>query len=273
MSEPAQATPPEFSIELRSHQVTPGFGPIPPAVHNEIVFLHNGKPVMSFDGDPYNRVTGELTPTSLSGKDTLRVRAIEGMSMAEFAKDYPQLNKAVLFEGSKEKFLELMGRATEAAEHINKQNMDYIIIGVGFTAQNSNSVAHSLTQAMGLEYPQHIKDQFMPGHGRQLLPDNFRSQFQGLGDVQGWMDDPKYEGLGKALVTKLNALNEAKVGEQVRNDPNPYAQEYDMEGRPVQGFKLHDPKKAVPSDAAPAVEAAAPPPMRRAPISNPGTGM
>jgi|GEM_PF-2939304 len=207
----------EYKISVKSYEL---IDPIitEPAVHNEIAFTCNGKTLLAFNGDAWDRDEGEMRFPSMSGRDTLRVRATLGISLEEgmakqgLSEKFPLISEATLFNGSQEEFAEHAIKALEAAEFINHQNIDYIIIGAFTPGQNSNSVAHTLTHAMGLEYPPEAENLWAPGHGRILLPNNWHSSIEGRSDE----DRVAY------IKDALERLNESNVGEQVQWDENPY---------------------------------------------------
>lgn len=68
--------------------------------------------------------------------------------------------------------------ALDAAYFINQQSIIYDRFGFGEPGQNSNSVAYSLVNAMGFSFPENNLKQMAPGHGRNLLPANWKSVFE-----------------------------------------------------------------------------------------------
>lgn len=185
-------------------------------VHNEIVFIKDGNVLLSFNGDAYNRKTGELRPFSPGGEDSLRVRALP-ISLKDLTAEYPLIAETTLANLSQEEFLQKMGRAVEASEFINAQNLNYIILGApfgsgsNFDAQNSNSVASTLTAAMDFKMPASVSSLWAPGQSRVLLP-------------EGWdplTRDMKPEEVITYLNQHIEGLSEENVGKKVKSDPDP----------------------------------------------------
>jgi len=218
-----------FRIELRSYQVAkiPLMGP---AAHNELVFLHKNKVLMAINGDPYNRTTGALSPPTFNHHDTLRVSILPENTMGDKvnAENYPLLKTTELFSGREGKFAELAGRAMEAAHSINNSNIDYIMFSPIFTAQNSNSVAYTLMQAMGLQVPAGTDLPWAPGHGRLLLPDNFTSRFDNVAQMPNWLNDARFNEHQQFIGRSYTALRVPEVGAKVRQDPNPHTPQPDL---------------------------------------------
>lgn len=219
--EPAAAPPPEYAIKVRSYQVFDN-ALVGTAVHNEIIFEHNGKPMMSMNGNPWKRETGQPNFPGIGDNNTLRVGMMEGRTIKDndTAGNFPVVGEQTLYQGNDPaKFLELVGRAAEAAKFVNAQNLDYIMVDPLRTAQNSNSVAHTLTHAMGLEYPPETENLWAPGHGRLLLPEGHRSVFEDMKNNPNWMNDPNLTGYFNVTLAELEALKDPNVGQQVLKDP------------------------------------------------------
>lgn len=233
----------KFEIAIRSYQVAdvPLAGR---AVHNEVVFMTNGQPLFAFNGDAYNRQTGALTERSTSGEDSLRVRVLQGITLEQIAPDYPLVGHRVVANPGKEEFVRQLSRAVEAAEFINSQNLNYIIVGAPivsghhFDAQNSNSVASTIMTATGTPVPADVRSQWAPGQDRVMLP-------------QGWKpttESMTHEQRLAYLNERIPRLEEAQVGAQVQRDPNPNEPEQhkpqDFPRPPSQIY--YDPKGAAP---------------------------
>lgn len=202
----------KYQIIIRSYEVADFLG-LDPAVHHEIIFAKNGEPMLSFNGDAYNRQTGEIHFPSTSGQDTLRVRAM-GVTIQDIDKEgeFPVVANTVLFEGNEQEMLSKLGQAAEASSFINAQNMDYVILGgPTFPGQNSNSVAYTLTHAMGLEVPPEVENLWAPGYGRLLLPNDWQSNIP-----------TETENLFSYIKSNLEKLSVGNVMQQVRGDENPY---------------------------------------------------
>lgn len=224
MSDDPKTAPPEYSIEVRSYELHGATPFTKPAVHNELVFLQNGKPVAAFNGDPYARETGAIAYPSLSNRDTLRVSAyIDGTTRAEDPHNpFRVTATGTVFTGGKAEFAELLGRATDAAHSINNSSVDYVMLSIGFTPQNSNSAVGTMLQAMGLQPPASLNGVWSPGGGRSLLPQDFQSSFTGIAAQDpDWLDH--YGPAREHLVSRLQSLTEGLVRDKVRADPNPHA--------------------------------------------------
>jgi hypothetical protein len=206
----------KYQVEIRSYQ-SANIPLIGRAVHNEVVFSVNGQPLFAFNGDAYNRRSGELTNFSTSGEDTLRVRVLEGVALQDIAPDYPLVSQTVAANLSKEDFVRGLAQAVEASEFINSQNLNYIIVGAPilrghhFEAQNSNSAANTIMTAMGIPMPVEVRSQWAPGQDRLLLPEGWKPR----------TDSMTHEERVAFLKERLGKLEENTVGAQVRNDPNP----------------------------------------------------
>ena len=214
------------------------------AVHNEVVFMANGQPLFAFNGDAYNRQTGSLTERSTSGEDSLRVRVLEGITLEQVTSDYPLVGNRVAATLDKEEFVRRLALAVEAAQHINGQNLNYIIVGAPvvsghhFDAQNSNSAASTIMAATGTPVPAEVRSQWAPGQDRVMLP-------------QGWKpttESMTHEQRLAYLTERLPRLEESQVGAQVQRDPDPNKPEQhrpqDFTRPPSQIY--YDPKGAAP---------------------------
>lgn len=206
-----------YQIAIRSYQVAdvPLVGT---AVHNEVVFMQNNQPLFAFNGDPYNRTTGDLIERSTSGEDTLRVRVFHGTTLSDYAGErYPLRSQTTVAEVSRDDFVRHLARATEAAHYLNSQNLNYIIAGAPlvsghlFDAQNSNSAANTLVAATGLAVPAAVREQWAPGQNRVILPENWKPQTESM----------THEQRVQYLNQNLPRLEESEVGAQAARDPNP----------------------------------------------------
>lgn len=235
-------------IEVRSYKLV-GETPLSkPVVHNEIVFIVDGRVVAAFNGDPYNRETGGIPARSYSNQDTLRVsvKLNAGTLENDPRNGAPLLATGVAFTGSREEILEKLGVATDAAHAINDSNIDYIMASIGSSPQNSNSVAATLLQSMGLNSPASLAGVWAPGEGRSLLPADFSSNFEGISQR-----DPDWARITSSeaqdLHAKLKELDEEKVRKKVVNDPNPHAADchtdYTVDCSGLQGGVLFDEKQ------------------------------
>ena len=223
MSE-AAARADDYRIEVRSYELQGATPFTKPAVHNELVFLHNNKVVAAFNGDPYHRDSGENAYPSLTNKDTLRASVyLDGTTRTEDPRNpYRVTATGVVFSGSREEFAEKLGQAVDAAHSINNSNIDYVMLSLGFTPQNSNSTVGTLLSAMGLQPPASLQGVWSPGAGRLLIPNDFRSDFTGLTAANpNWLNEDTPE--RRTLIERMEKLQESAVKDKVRSDPDPYA--------------------------------------------------
>lgn len=205
----------KFKITLRTYEVT-DLPLVGKAGHNEIVFSVGDKDLVALNGDAYNRESGNLVFFSTSPDGTLRVRG--GPSLKDYATDeFPLVKETTVFEGSKEEMIAMMAKAIEAAEFINKQNIDYLIVGapvgsgVHFDAQNSNSVANTLLGAMGINNPSGQFDIWLPGKDRVLLASDYKFKTESM----------THEERVQFIQSRLENFSEENVGAQIRKEQEP----------------------------------------------------
>jgi hypothetical protein len=222
--EPAsnEPNPDEWTISVRSYELLdPRI--TDPVVHEEIVFSKGGEVVFAFNGDGRDREEGIVQFPAKSGETTLRARITE-MSLEKICEingtsdQLPLLREDVLLRTTDTDQVALcLARAAEAAEFINSQDLDYVMIGDPFhTSQNSNSVAHTLATAMGLDYSPEGNGVWAPGHDRILLPSDWKSSFDANTSL-----DQMAEYFDEAIVClgELGVQTQIKVEAQDR-DPN-----------------------------------------------------
>lgn len=132
-------------------------------VHQQVVVvnLKDLSVVAAFNGNPYDKMTGQKMDASTSGRDALRADVGE----------IPQMPLTIigtkpLFVGSKAEVMELAARGVIAANQINQKAPDYNLLRV-----NSNSVANTIVRSMGLELPAQDKGVQAPGSQHCLLSD------------------------------------------------------------------------------------------------------
>lgn len=140
--------------------------------HNFIsIKAPNGQTMLQIHGFGYRREDGEYT--MVGNNNSLRVVTSLGTSPSEVTEG------AVLYTGSFEEVMFRVGKALELGQHINNQNLDYVLLD-----QNSNSVAHSMVKIMGFDMPPHMTDGILTaiGHDRLLIPKDFgqNSQFKAI---------------------------------------------------------------------------------------------
>lgn len=200
---------PEYEIVLNSYEVKDFGLKDGNPVHHEIAVKLDGQPVMALNGNPHARETGEMKQISLHGRDTLRVsvtdRTYEDLSAMDKVSEI-SLYKTHDPHDAAEKIV----RGMEAADYINQNNVDYVIMDLEQPGQNSNSAARTIVHGMGLDYPEEAKELWAPGDERILLPENHQSRLDHR-DVQP---------------TDISDLHDRLEVEQVKADvkadPNPY---------------------------------------------------
>lgn len=213
ISDPATDTGPHYSIKVRSYEAV-NVPLIGSAVHHEIIFEQDGQVLLSLNGNPWKRETGQPNFPGHGDNNTLRVNAMAGKTIADLDTDgkFPIVTEQTLYSDHDSlKFSELVGRAAEASVFINSYNMDYIMVDPFRKAQNSNSVAHTLTHAMGLQYSPGTEQLWAPGHGRLLLPSGFKSDFDSKeNDVPSQSEN---------TIARLISLSDENISAQVLKDP------------------------------------------------------
>jgi len=199
---PNDAKPKYPRIEVRSYEIASVVGL--PAAHNEILFMIDEKTQLALHGMAFDRYSGNPKPAPLAGFNTLQVVGSKSFS----DKGMKLLGSATIFEGDLSEMYELLGRAAEAGNYINKKNLDYVVIGSPFGhAQNSNSVASTLIKAMGLTYPPEIENIWAPGHERTLIPNNWKSEFEGTATTFFDKENHAIRDRCFALMDKLGVSN------------------------------------------------------------------
>jgi hypothetical protein len=166
----ATPDPDTWQIELRRL-------PILHRGHAVLVLRGPNGQIQELNGLAKSRNTGQLTNFGLDGvqlytDDTPR-----------YAADAEPVG--VLASGSRDQMAGLWARAKRAANDINAANFDYKghdpayeFGGSGGEIQNSNSVAYTLSRAMGLDPDKVVRDagvdRRFSGWGRDLLDPNYR---------------------------------------------------------------------------------------------------
>lgn len=161
-----------YEIRLNSYRILGALRVT--AVHNEVAFYKNGKPILAFNGNAHSRENGSLSAFAISPDHTLRVSATQ-KDLNEQAGNKANLLKSVkLGELDKDLWIHKIDLAVKVSRFINANDIDYIVLGNAENeAQNSNSVARSLVAALGYEYPsKELENLWAPGDKRNLLPDN-----------------------------------------------------------------------------------------------------
>lgn len=167
-------TPPEFSIHLVSTDL--GMPLLGSPNHNYISVRDlRGEEIFAIHGLAIDRETGGVVAVG-DNDDTLRA-VITTPEFFDIHDTYEKDSEHVLFTGSEEDVLRRVLPAFDATAFINNQNLIYDKIEVAGTAQNSNSVAHTMVEAMGFDFPEEIERYWAPGHDRILLPEDWSSPF------------------------------------------------------------------------------------------------
>jgi len=166
--------PDNWRIELRRH-------PILHRGHAVLVLVGPNGEVEELNGMAKSRNTGHLTNFGLDGMQLYAIRDRERPRYAVGAE-----RVAVMASGSREQIVDgLWARASAAADQINDKNFDYKghdpayeFGGSGGEIQNSNSVAYTLSRAMGIDLGKVVRDagaeRRFSGMGRDLLAAGYK---------------------------------------------------------------------------------------------------
>ncbi|MFK7840435.1 MAG: hypothetical protein AB8B83_08930 [Bdellovibrionales bacterium] len=168
----------QWSIELHAYEILDTIF-TDPIVHYEIVFVDpNGELNNVINGHPFEKGSGDYAGGFRAASDENVLQAVYGSntSFGDITGDQP-LTVFKLWQGGTSEFYELRNRAREAGAVINEMDVDYIIIDAFRDAQNSNSIAGTIIQAMGLDIPHEASSLWAPGIDRHLLPSDFQSYF------------------------------------------------------------------------------------------------
>lgn len=165
---------PEFSINLVSTDLDMPFLGSPN--HNYISIRDSsGEEIFAIHGLAVDRETGAILSVG-DNDDTLRA-VITSPEFFDIHDTYDKDGEHVLFTGSEEEVLRRVLPALDAVAFINNQNLIYDKFQLGGTSQNSNSVAHTMVEAMGFEFPEEIERYWAPGHDRIILPEDWSSPY------------------------------------------------------------------------------------------------
>jgi hypothetical protein len=196
---PSAYTPPLDGGEPKPTLVGGGQEPVPERQPDEwqielrrLPILHRGHAVLvlrgpngemeELNGLAQSRNTGQLTNFGLDG-----MKLVAQADTGERPRYAPGAEPvAVLATGSREQIVNgLWARAKRAAQEINDQNFDYKghdpayeFGGSGGAIQNSNSVAYTLSRAMGFDPDKIMRDagveRRFSGWGRDLLDTSYK---------------------------------------------------------------------------------------------------
>lgn len=174
---------PQFSIVLVSTDLDMPFLGSP---NHSYVSIRgpDGEKIFAIHGLAIDRETGGIVAV---GDNDNTLRAV--ITTPDFFDIHDTFNKDgeyTLFTGSQDDVLRRVLPALDAVTFINDQNLIYDKYSLTHGGQNSNSVAHTMVDAMGFEFPEDIERFWAPGHNRILLPDDWRSHYAdpSLSDAQ-----------------------------------------------------------------------------------------
>jgi len=211
LSSPSKQSPKEpaedkFDVRLNSYKIVSALGVT--AVHNEIAFYKNGKPLLAFNGNAHNSQTGDYQSFAVGAGNTLRVSASLN-TIAEVEGAMEQINSVTLAHLKGEDVIDKIHAAVSAGKFINENKIDYVVVGgATYEAQNSNSVAAALVHAMGYEYPEkELSHLWAPGSKRNLLPDDWKANNYSLN-----------------LIRDAETLNPQIVQKTVKDEKHPNVQ-------------------------------------------------
>lgn len=163
-SSEAEAPQETHSIHLITAEMG---GPGGPA-YNYIVFRdHTGEDKVMMNGLAIERQNSEI-------------RALRGVMAPPNQGGLPHEHFAVvsdleLCRCDVKTYLKKMAMAVEALHFINAQNLNYRPENTN--GDSPNSIAHTLIQAMQLDFPEEATSFWAPGHERIILPRNWRSNY------------------------------------------------------------------------------------------------
>ncbi|MCF8495280.1 MAG: hypothetical protein K9G62_01285 [Alphaproteobacteria bacterium] len=149
--------------------VTAEMGVAGSPIYHYIVFRdHTGTNRMEMHGLPVARGPG-------SGVRALRGVMAPASSAGLPSSHFKTISDAILFRGPVREYLRKMACAVDALNFINNQNLNYRSFDE--SGDGPNSIAHTLVQAMELEFPVGAAYFWAPGRERILLPRNWRSPY------------------------------------------------------------------------------------------------
>lgn len=168
MGNPSDNDTAQVTMSVRSYDLdTMG------ANHNAVIVYIGNNEAFAFHGFAVDRETGDTTGIGDTKNDTLRAMILPPQESEDFKMHIS--GESVFFQGDWEEGIRKSASGLDAMKFINDQNLDYdpyVLIG---TAQNSNSVAHTIVHAMGSEFPKGAEEHWAPGHDRILVPEGWSS--------------------------------------------------------------------------------------------------
>ncbi len=197
---------PEVTITLRSYDIDK-FG----AHHNAVSVYFGEEEAFTIHGMAVNREKGGVEAVG-DNDDTLRALIIPGNRNDLF--DMPINGEHTIFEGTAEEAAPIMLAAFDAVKYINDQNLNYDPFEVFGTSQNSNSVAHTIVEAMEQKFPEESEKYWAPGHDRILLPEDWKSIYL----MESTSDEIKTQALQRPALEKIDPIH---VLQQAMDDPIP----------------------------------------------------
>ena len=133
-----------------------------------------GALLLEADGLATSR-TGQIKPIGYLPSDRLKVHEFDRPAL--YRSEQP---RTTLFEGTHAEAMQRWAALREAGRMLNALDLHYPFLGLG---PNSNSVACTLTSAMGLDDSLRCGRRYAPGRGTLLLPPN---ELAGLRRRHGW---------------------------------------------------------------------------------------
>ena len=208
------------------------------AVHNGIIVFKDDEPYLSFQGVAVDRDTGQIQAYALDPmQNTLRVFALTNRTTSDGIRtvdqgliNSPDSVMTEVFSGNEIEGTEKIMQLLETAKFINDQNLPYVIGDIIQSSQNSNSVARTLLEGAGIEYPEELEQMFAPGDGRILLPENWQSRFRFAHlDPDNLTEEQTKEltGLLHSLPEYFEILDPRNVSDQAVTDPRPERRDAD----------------------------------------------
>ncbi len=156
-----------------------------PVVHTELVFRLQDREYR-LGGAPFDRENGQGGYTGAFSSYFLKANAHQPERLSRNRPD--RLNpdtgfsSTTIYQGDSAAVMEKLLIALDASSQINNNDVAYMALGFIVPAQNCNSVNDSLIKAMGLAYTMPDFGHWAPGAGRMLLPDGWKSKYEGIAE-------------------------------------------------------------------------------------------
>ena len=203
--------------EMSIHVVSVNLNVLPEGLpqpnHNYISIRdHTGQELLAIHGFAVDREIGDIVASG-GESDTLRAFMLPHKFSKKLMESFPVEAEKEIWRGSNVEGNQKLLSGLDAMVFFNKQNLVYHKVGLE-AGQNSNSIAHSIVKAMGLEFPTEIANLWAPGHDRILLPENWTSYY-----ARGLLDPKQAEQAYAGLLT--HELDFGNILKQVKQDPVP----------------------------------------------------